>query len=142
MQLPRHEQRRIRANHLHRAIAEDSLRRRIPARDDAVQVLAEDGVGRGIDDRGELDRALLSAAAIRHVRQDAEHAARFVLRCLEDFPARPDDAERAILPDDAVLHVPIAADLEALRETLLDPLAILGMEVQKVVVVPLRCSSS
>src|SRR5262249_8807305 len=42
-------------------IAEDALRARVPARDDAVERLADDGVVRGLDDRREQRTHLLGA---------------------------------------------------------------------------------
>jgi hypothetical protein len=47
------DQRDVAADRLGGAVAEHSLGRRVPRRDDAVERLADDGVGRGVDDGGQ-----------------------------------------------------------------------------------------
>jgi hypothetical protein len=52
-QLGRDQQRDRLADHLGRRIAEDAFGAFIPGGDDAVEVLADDGIVGGLDDRGE-----------------------------------------------------------------------------------------
>ena len=68
------------ADHLLGRIAEQPLGARIPADDDAVQILADDRIVGGFDNTGELPARLLALALLGDVEQRRDPAASVALR--------------------------------------------------------------
>src|SRR5262245_25669962 len=62
------------ADHLRRGVAEHLLRRAVPRRDDAVEVLADDRVVARLDDRRETPHGALGGSAAGDVAPDPERA--------------------------------------------------------------------
>ena len=60
------------SNGFRRLISEHPLGRRIPRRDDAIQVLSDDGIGRRVDDRCESDRRLFRSLSFSDIEHDAD----------------------------------------------------------------------
>ena len=75
LQIGRNENGDRLANGLFRRIAEQTLRARIPADDDAVEVFADDRVVGRLDDTGELPPRLLAAALFGDVEERRDPAA-------------------------------------------------------------------
>ena len=62
------------ADHLFGQIAENPLRALVPAGDDAVEVLADDGVVGGFDDRRKMLQRAFGALPLRHVDEHVDGA--------------------------------------------------------------------
>ena len=115
------------ADHLLGAVAEDALGALVPARDDAGERLADDGIVGRVDDRGRVGVRLLRAPAFGDVRHHADRAERPTGGVTDDGGPRGEPPRAALVIEGTVLGCVVAAAPERRPERLLDAVAILGM---------------
>src|ERR1700730_18208425 len=81
-------------------IAKNALRAGVPAGDDAIEVLADDGVVARFDDSGEPQRGLLTAFALRYVLEAVDGADNVSAAILDRLDVDERDAAQAVRPLD------------------------------------------